>query len=104
MSQIRPQGVLTFPASSSEDVVGYNLYQSPASEPLTYDSPYVDIGLTTSVQLPVPGLPGIEGEVLYGVAARDGAGNLSDITLALPFLVDVTPPAAPAELVYSPPT
>lgn len=104
MSLVRPQGTLTFTPSTSEDVVSYVLFQEPEGTPLSYESPNVDVGLNTTIQLPVVGLPGIEGSVVYGIAAKDGVGNLSDITQATPFLVDITPPIAPAELVYSPPT
>jgi len=104
MALVRPQGSLTFVPSTSEDVASYVLFQGPEGTPLTYESPNVDVGLNTVIQLPVEGLPGIEGNVVYGIAAKDGVGNLSDITQSTPFLVDITPPTAPAELVYSPPT
>lgn len=103
MALIRPQGSLSWPASTSEDVVGYRVYQTFGADPLTYESPNVDVGLVLTVGLPIPGLPAGEGQVVYGVAAQDSIGNLSDITVAQPFLVDITPPAAPAELVYNPP-
>lgn len=102
MALIRPQGILKWQPSDSADVVSYRIYQNaddPALEP-TYNSPFVDVGLVLEAQLPIDGLPPVEGEVVFAVAAVDGAGNVSDLTIGDPVLIDVTPPSAPTGLVY----
>lgn len=103
MALIRPQGSLSWSASTSADVVGYVVYQAVGEAP-TYESPSVDVGNVTRVTLPLAGLPAVEGQVVFGVVSKDGVGNLSDITVTAPVLIDVTPPVAPAEIVYALPT
>ena len=103
MALIRPQGSLMWPASTSEDVVSYVVFQEVGGDP-TYNSPNADVGNVNLVALPIAGLPAVEGQVVFGVAAKDRVGNLSDITVTVPVLIDVTPPAAPLELVYNIPT
>lgn len=102
MALIRQQGILKWQPSDSADVVSYRIYQNaddPALEP-TYNSPFVDVGMAMEAQLPIDGLPPVEGEVVFAVAAVDGAGNVSDLTIGEPVLIDVTPPSAPTGLVY----
>jgi hypothetical protein len=101
MSYVHPQGKISFTASTSADVVGYRLFQVNEGEVLSYSSPFADIGNVTEVVLPIPGLPAAEGSIVFGIAAMDQAGNLSDITPVAPVLIDVTPPAAPTDPVYS---
>lgn len=102
MALIRPQGILKWQPSDSADVVSYRIYQN-ANDPNmapTYDSPFVDVGLALEMRLPIEGLPPVEGNVVFAVAAVDGAGNVSDLTVGVPVLIDVTPPGAPTGLVY----
>lgn len=102
MALTRPKGILKWQPSDSADVVSYRIYQNaddPAFEP-NYNSPFVDVGLVLEAQLPIDGLPPVEGEVVFAVAAVDGAGNVSDLTVGAPVLIDVTPPGAPTDLVY----
>ena len=102
MALIRPQGILKWQPSDSADLVSYRIYQNadyPALEP-TYNSPFVDVGLVLEAQLPIEGLPPVEVDVVFAVAAVDGAGNVSDLTIGEPVLIDVTPPEPPAGLVY----
>lgn len=102
MALVKPQGILSWTPSESTDVASYVLFQGleQNGQP-TYDSPSIDVGNVTSVTLPIEGLPAVEGTVIFAVAAKDGAGNLSDLTFAAPVLIDVTPPAAPAEITFS---
>lgn len=102
MALIRPQGILKWQPSVSADVVSYRIYQNADDPNLvpTYDSPFVDVGLVLEARLPIEGLPSVEGDVVFAVAAVDGAGNVSDLTIGDPVLIDVTPPSAPTGLVY----
>lgn len=101
MALIRPQGSLSWTASTSTDVVSYVVYQSVDSNPPTYTSPSANVGNVLTVQLPIAGLPAVEGEVLFGVASVDSVGNISDIATVVPVLIDVTPPAPPTDVVYT---
>lgn len=63
MALTRPQGILKWQPSDSADVASYRIYQNaddPALEP-TYNSPFVDVGLVLEAQLPIEGLPPVEG-------------------------------------------
>jgi hypothetical protein len=102
MARIKPQGALTWTASTSADVDHYRIYQGADGNDPTYDSPYADVGKISDIRLPIDGLPPVEGTVKYAVSAFDVAGNESDLTPALAVLVDVTPPAAPTDLAYNP--
>jgi len=94
---IKPQGKITWTASASTDVVAYIVYQEDGM-PVGYDSPSVNVGNQTSVDLPLAGLPEVESDdVNIGVAAVDHIGNLSDITQIVTS-IDVTAPDAPTNL------
>jgi len=101
MSYIKPQGSLSWLPSPSEDVVSYRVYQGTPDAPPTYESPSADVGNAVTVQLPIEGLPAVEGMVVFAVGAVDKAGNISDLTAAAPVLIDVTAPAPVTEVVYS---
>ncbi len=101
MALIKPQGSLSWTASTSEDVVSYLVYQGEAGNSPTYESPHVDVGNVTTVQLPLTGLPAGEGPVVFAIAAVDRVGNISDLADVEPVLIDVTPPSPPTDPVYS---
>ena len=101
MALIKPYGKLNWQASPSTDTVSYRVYQGTDTAPPDYSSPSVDVGNVTEVALPIAGLPGIEGMVIFAVAAVDNAGNLSDLANAEAVLLDATPPAPPTEVHYS---
>jgi len=102
MALLKPQGKIKWTASTSADVVGYAISQSTDGNPPTYDSASADVGNVTEVSLPIDGLPGVEGEVMFAVAAIDGAGNRSDFAVVeSPVLVDVTAPEPPTAPEFS---
>lgn len=102
MARIRPQGSISWTASPSADVDHYRVYQGEDGNPPTYDSPFVELGNVTSAQLPIAGLPAVEGSVIFGITAFDKAGNESDIQIAEAILIDVTLPLPPTDIVYNP--
>lgn len=94
--------ILSFPVSPSPDIVGYKLYYALAPEVLTYDSPFVDLGMQTSYDLAT--LPGASGtDVLYnfGVTALDEVGNESDMKMVENVSLDFAAPDAPGDLVIT---
>ena len=101
MALVKAQGRVSWQPSLSADTVSYRVYQGTDTNPPTYDSPSVDVGNVTEVALPIAGLPGVEGMVVFGVAAVDGAGNQSDLANAEAVLIDVTAPQPPTEVKYS---
>jgi len=101
MSYIKPQGSLSWLPSPSEDVVSYRVYQGTPDAPPTYESPSADVGNAVTVQLPIEGLPAVEGQVIFAVGAVDRAGNIADLVASEPVLIDVTAPAPVTEVVYS---
>lgn len=100
MALIHPQGALSWIASPSVDVQSYRIYQGSDAEPPTYTSPSVDVGNVTRIQLPITGLPAVEGTVIFAIGAVDGAGNISDLVDAAPVLIDVTAPQPPTDFAY----
>ena len=108
MALIKPQGSLTWTPSPSEDTVSYKLYQSirPTLDGSGFDyanTPSVDVGLVTTINLPVPGLPAIPSgtEVRFAVTAVDAAGNESDFAPSEAVLIDVEAPNPPTDVVFS---
>lgn len=102
MPLIHTQGLLTWKPSLAEDVTSYRVYQGTEDAPPTYDSPSVDVGNVTRVNLPIAGLPTAEGRMIYAVVAVDSVGNVSDLApLREAIMIDVTPPDAPTEVNYS---
>ena len=102
MARIRPQGSVSWAASPSADVDHYRVYQGADGNPPTYDSPFAELGNVTTAQLPIAGLPAVEGSVIFGITAFDATGNESDIQIAEAILIDVTPPLPPTDIVYNP--
>lgn len=88
--------------ASATDGVTYRVYQGTEAEPPTYTSPSVDVGNTTTVHLPLAGLPSVEGRIIYAVGAVDGVGNISDLTpISEAAVVDLTPPTPPTEVTFA---
>lgn len=72
---------IQFPPSTSEDVVGYYLYIELYPTTVSYNSPKVDIGNSTTVDLTV--IPGIDIGKTYnlGITAYDEVDNESSFSL-----------------------
>jgi hypothetical protein len=88
---------LSFPASSSTDVVGYKLYieESPAN--VSHSSPNYDLGNNTTITLNNV-LGTIDGVYNIGVASVDDVGNESDFSLLNDVPLDFVPPEPPGAL------
>jgi hypothetical protein len=89
---------ISWEASPSPSVVGYRVYWAVGKR-VTYDSPFVDVGRSTSFTLPddVPSFPLIAGRIEIGVTSVSRSGNESDM-LVLSALFDFTKPRAPMGL------
>ena len=71
---------LSFPRSSSKDVVGYKLYIETSPTEVTYESPSYNLKKKTRVKLySILGV--IDGVFNLGVVAIDDVGNESDFSL-----------------------
>ena len=104
MALIKPQGSLTWTPSPSEDTVSYKLYQSLDGSGFDYAlTPSANVGLVTTINLPVAGLPAIPSgtEVRFAVTAVDSAGNESDFAPSEAVLIDVEAPQPPTDVVFS---
>lgn len=88
---------LTFPGSGSTDVAGYKLYIVDAAEQLTYESPSVDLGPNTTIDLATIASDK-DGVFNIGVTAYDDAGNESDMSVANSVPLDFIAPNAPGAL------
>lgn len=91
---------LSFPPSTSPDVVGYQLYIETAPNPVTIESPFVPIGLDTRVCLNEE-FPELDGVFNVGVAAVDDAGNLSPLSVKGGVVLDFLAPNPVGDLVIS---
>ena len=104
--------MLRFRPSGSQDVVGYSLYYKPddPAQPLTKDNPAaivhlgnpdvnVDDGFIHVDLQAMPELAGLEGMYDLGVAAVDGAGNISPLltTGLADISLDFLAPSPPSE-------
>lgn len=91
-------------ASAAADVTGYRVYVEPETNPVTHNSPHIDVGDTLSVDL--GGLansgftPLVDADGVYnlGVSALDDMGNESDIAVAASVPLDFVPPLPPTGL------
>lgn len=102
MAYIKPK-TLRWGASPDPDVVGYKLRWALPADPIEYDpaiNPGFDLGLVTSVALPVAGMPSIDGDIKLGLTAIDDVGNESDPAEGV-FPFDFSPPAPPTGLFIS---
>ena len=92
---------LYWDASTASDVVGYRVYAADSSEILDYDTPYVDVGNVTMVNLGELANEGFaplmdaDGMFDLGISALDDMGNESHITVVENVPLDFVPPAAP---------
>jgi hypothetical protein len=86
---------ISWEASPSPSVVGYRVYWSVGKR-VTYESPFVDVGHSTSFVLPddVPSFPLIAGRIELGVTSVSRSGNESEMVV-LSTLFDFTKPRAP---------
>lgn len=90
---------ISFPASSSPDVVSYKLYVSPSADAVSYDSESFDLGNSTSVDLStLNGMLTKEGSFNLGVTAIDSVGNESNMSVANNISLDFVAPDAPGEI------
>ncbi len=89
---------ISWEASPTPSVVGYRVYWAVGRQ-VTYDSPFADVGHSTSFTLPddLPSFPLVAGRVEIGVTSLSRSGNESDM-LVLSALFDFTKPRAPVGL------
>lgn len=100
MSNVLPIGKLTWkrPADMA-DVTGFVVYQNLGEAP-TKDSAHINVGNVEEIELPIAGLPLVEGDVYYAVASVDRVGNTSDFLTFDAIPVDLVPPPAPTDPVF----
>jgi hypothetical protein len=90
--------------SAAADVVGYRVYVEPEGTPVSYNSPFVEAGAVTEVDLGELANGGFaplvdaEGNFNLGVSAVDSIGNESDIVVLPSVPLDFVPPAPPTAL------
>ena len=96
MSKISTK-ILSFPASTSPDVIKYHLYIAEYPTVVDYDSEVYDLGNTTSVDLKQI-LSSKEGIFNIGITAVDDNYNESDMTLLDNVPLDFMPPNPPGAL------
>ena len=90
---------LSFPASGSQDVVGYKLYMETSPDAVTYTSPSFDLGDSTSVDMAtLPGISTTDGVYNLGITSVDDAGNESSFSLINEVPLDFLAPDAPGEI------
>ncbi len=90
---------MSFPPSSSADVVGYKMYMEESPSPVTDQSQMYDLGLNTSIDLStLPGMTTNDGIYNLGITAVDDAGNESGMTVLNDVALDFVAPDAPGEI------
>lgn len=88
-------------ASTASDVAGYRVYAAQAGAGIDYDTPSVDVGNVTEVNIGELANDGYaplvdaDGVFDLGVAAVDDMGNESHISIVANVPLDFVPPAAP---------
>jgi len=91
--------ILSFPASPSPDVVGYNLYVAEAPAVVDYDSEKFDLGNVTTVDLAtISGFTTKDGTYNLGVSAYDAAGNESSLSTIDDVVMDFVAPDPPGQI------
>jgi hypothetical protein len=94
--------ILSFPPSGSPDITNYRLYYAIAPQQITYDSPFIDLGLEQSFDLAtLPGVSGTDQVFNLGVSAMDDVGNESDMKMLENVSLDFAAPDAPGDLVIT---
>lgn len=92
---------ITFPPSDSPDVVGYKMYIIETPEAVDYDSPSVDLGNVTEIDMAlVEGMSTKDGIYNLGIVAVDDAGNESSMSLANDVPLDFAPPNPPGAITF----
>jgi len=93
---------LSFPASGSQDVVGYKLYMETVPDVVSYTSPSFDLGNSTSIDLAsLPGMSTTDGVYNLGITAVDDASNESSFSLISDVPLDFLAPDAPGEVIIT---
>ena len=94
---------LEFDPSTSPDVTGYEIYYCPVAEALSYDSPSVDVGLNTILEIPtdIPEFEALDGDYKLAAVAYDDWGNRSDFGVVTEVPFDFVAPVAPGEVIIS---
>lgn len=91
---------MTWGASPDPDVISYVARWAIPPEVINYDpvvNPGFAMGKVTQCDLPLPGMPNIDGELSIGLTACDDVGNESDpVEITVPF--DFLAPSPPTEL------
>jgi len=98
MGKIKQKRLRWEPAAG-EEAAKYKLYWSENGT-VDYTSSFAELGAVTQVTLPddIPSFPRIAGDLEFGIAAVNQAGNESDITKISAYF-DFTVPEAPKSLV-----
>lgn len=87
---------VSFPASTSLDVVGYKMYIEEAPVEVTYESLSIDLGDSTVIDMEtLEGMSTKDGIYNLGIVAIDDAGNESSMSLASDVPLDFAPPNPP---------
>ncbi len=90
---------LSFPASTSPDVVGYKLYVQEAPDLVDYNSEAHDLGNETSVDLgTLSGMTTKDGTYNLGITAIDDAGNESSMSKIDDVPLDFVQPDPPGQI------
>lgn len=96
---IKPRTMM-WGASPDSDVVSYVVRWAIPPQTINYDptvNPGYDVGKVIKVQLPLPSMPNIDGQLTIGVTAKDDVGNESDPAEGT-FPFDFIAPKPPTEL------
>lgn len=99
-SRITAQKVVSFEPSPSPDVTGYRMYYAPEGEELTEGSPFVDVGIRLTFDIPgeFEELENLDGHYIVAMRAYDDEGNLSATGPEDIVPLDFLPPEAPGAI------
>ena len=96
---IKPK-TLMWGQSTDPDVTGYVVRWAVPPTAIDYNpssNPGLNVGNVSQVQLPLAGMPNIDGELTIGIVAVDDVGNESDPAEGT-FPFDFSPPGPPKGL------